>query len=229
MMTWKKYIPLTFAVAFAILSSASVYQFLKNRSDVSHAMPALTIPVVVAKTPLGIGEKITEKDLNLISLPTQTVPEDGYRSIHQVVGRTVKTSMKEREPIIEDKLLAQGENFSSLVPPGMMAVTVPIRNSEALAQILERGTVVDVLSLFQFEDTKIVTAETIVPSAHVIGVHKNSGTQAISKGRGSEGAAGTMEVTLVVTPLEAKRIVGVMSQGMIELVVRSNQTELVGK
>ncbi len=227
MMTWKKYIPLTLAVAFAILSSASVYQFLKNQSDVSHAMPALTVPVVVAKTPLGIGEKITENDLSLISLPTQTVSEDGYRSIHQVVGRTVKTNMKEREPIVEDKLLAQGENFSSLVPPGMMAVTVPIRNSEALAQILERGTVVDVLSLFQFEDTKIVTAETIVPKAHVIGVHKNS-AQAISKGRGQEGA-GTMEVTLVVTSLEAKRIVGVMSQGIIELVVRSNQAELAGK
>ena len=221
MNTWKKYVPLTFAVIFAMLSSASVYQFLKNRTDVSHAMPALTVPVVVAKAPIEIGKKITENDLSTISLPTETAPADGYRSANQVIGRTARVNMGEREPVIENKLLAKGENFSSLVPAGMRAVTVPIRDSEALAQILERGTVVDVLALFQYDDTKITTAETVVSKAHVIGVHRN-GPSSNNKGRPQQGEA-TMEVTLVVTPIQAKQIVSVMMQGMIELAVRSNQ------
>ena len=224
MITWKKYVPLTFAVIFAMLSSTSVYQFLKNRTDVSHAMPVLTAPVVVAKNPIEIGKKIAEHDLSVISLPAEAAPADGYRSVNQVVGRTMKVSVREREPILEDKLMARGESFSSLVPPGMMAVTVPVRNSEAMAQMLERGTMVDVLSPFRFEGSNIVTAETIVSKAHVIGVYQNSLTGG-SKRRLQE-SDNTMEVTLVVTPEQAKRIVGTMIQGIIELVVRSNQAEL---
>jgi len=165
MMALKRYIPLTFAVVFAFLSSVSVYQFLNNRSGLSHATALPTSPVVVVKQPIGIGEKITKEDLQVMSWPEEIVPQESFRSDRSIVGRTAKVNLTENEPLLESKLMAQGEGFSSLIPANMRAVTVSVKKSAALAEILERGTLVDVLSLFQFSETLMITAETIVEKA----------------------------------------------------------------
>jgi len=217
MITWKKYIPLTFAVAFAFLSSISVYQFLNDRSGISHANPMMTVPVVIAKQAIGIGAKITENDLEVVSWPEEITPQESFRSARGIVGRTLKTNISENEPLVESKLLASGENFSSLIPPGMRAVTVAVKKSAALAEILDRGSLVDVLSLFRFDDTGMITAEAIVEKALVIGVHIS---EVESKSRNNSERP-TMEVTLIVTPEEARHIVAMMNQSVIDLIVRN--------
>lgn len=221
MNTWKRYVPIGFAAIFAVISSVGVYHFLKDRSGVSQAaVPQVTmVPVVVAKNPIGIGEKVAEQNLEIASWPGEAVPENSFRSAKTIAGRTSRINISANEPLVESKLLADGENFSSLIPQGMRAATVSIKRSDALAQILERGGTVDVLSLFTFNDTKIVTAETIVEKARVIGVHKGNVTKSVS---GKTLEPEQMEVTLIVTPSEAKRIVAATSQGGIDLVVRND-------
>lgn len=222
MMTWKKYFPLGFAVLFAILSSVSVYQFLNDRggaSGISHANIATTLPIVVAKAQVGIGEKIKEHDLEVAAWPEKSVPQDSFRSLRPLVGRTAKFSLAANEPIMESKLLPEGENFSSLIPLGMRAVTVSVKQSEALAQILERGGLVDVLALVTFQQTGITSAKVIVEKARVISVHKAT----VETGRRGEQTTTDMEVTLIVTPKEAEWIIAAMSHGGIDLVVRNGQ------
>lgn len=220
MNTWKRYVPMAFAVIFAVLSSVSVYFFLKDRSGVSHASPISTLSVVVAKTPIAIGEKLKEHDLEAVSWPQEAAPKTSYRSVRQLIGKTARVNMDQNEPVLESKLLADGENFSSLIPEDMRAVTVAVKRSDALAKILERGTLVDVLSLFVYEETGIVTAETIVGKALVLSVHKEA--EAATNGRSQEKQK-QMEVTLIVKPKEAERIIAAMSQGGIDLVVRNDQ------
>ncbi len=221
MNTWKRYIPISFAVVFAVISSVGVYHFLKDRSGVSQAaVPQVTmVPVVVAKNPIGIGEKVAEQNLEIASWPGEAVPENSFRSAKTIAGRTSRINISANEPLVESKLLADGENFSSLIPQGLRAITVSIKRSDALAQILERGGSVDVLSLFTFNGTKVITAETIVEKARVINVYKGSVTKSTS-GRSQEPEQ--MEVTLIVTPNEAKRIVAATNQGGIDLVVRND-------
>ena len=221
MNTWKRYVPISFAIVFAVISSVGVYHFLKDRAGVSvAATPQMTmIPVVVAKNPIGIGNQIAEHDLEITSWPQEAVPEASFSSVKLVAGKTSRINIMANEPVLESKLLASGENFSSLIPQGLRAITVSIKRSDALAQILERGGTVDVLSLFTFNGTKIITAETIVEKARVISVYKGSVTKSTS-GRSQEPEQ--MEVTLIVTPSEAKRIVAATSQGGIDLVVRND-------
>ncbi|MBI1977627.1 MAG: Flp pilus assembly protein CpaB [Candidatus Omnitrophica bacterium] len=222
MMTWKKYFPLGFAVLFAILASVSVYQFLNDRggaSGISHANIATALPIVIAKAPVGVGEKIKEHDLEIVSWPEKSAPQDSFKSLRPLIGRTAKVNMAANEPIVESKLLPDGENFSFLIPLGMRAVTVSVKQSEALAQILERGGLVDVLALVTFQNTGIVSAKVIVPKARVIAVHKPT----VETGRRGEQTTSNMEVTLIVTPKEAEWIIAAMSQGGIDLVVRNSQ------
>ncbi|MBI4372297.1 MAG: Flp pilus assembly protein CpaB [Candidatus Omnitrophica bacterium] len=217
----KKYAPLTFAVIFAVLASASVYAFLKDRSNVVHASPAAMTPVVIAKHAIPIGTKLAEHDLSAVSWPQEAVPESSFRSVRPLIGRTARTSVETDEPILDSKLLAEGESFASLIPQGMRAVTVRVKQSAGLSRILERGTVVDVLSLFYNVQSQLVTAEVIVEKARVISIHDQ--TVAITKKGLTDNQADYMEATLVVTPEQAQWILAAANQGGIELTVRNDQ------
>ena len=218
---WKRYVPLTFAVTFAMLASVSVYFFLTGRSDVSHAAGVPSLSVVVAKYPITIGEKLEEADLNVISWPESSAPKDGFHSPRPAVGRIARLGIAENEPVLESKLLPQGEGFSALIPKGMRAVTISLRHSDALAEILSRGVLVDVMTLVQFESSNVVTAEVIVERARVLTVHNQKIQVSGSKAETRDPTR--MEVTLLVTPTQAKAAVAAMSQGVIELAVRDDQ------
>lgn len=217
--TWKRFIPLGIAGIFALVSTIGVYHFIKNRNAVSvAAVPQIvTVPVVIAKNPISIGAQVSEHDLELVQMAPGAVPKASFESIRSVAGRTSRVNIMPNEPVLRSNLLGDNENFSALIPQGMRAVTVSIKRSEALAQILQRGGTVDVLSFYTFNETNILTAETIVEQARVLGVHKG-GVEGAVKSAGN----GHMEVTLIVTPDEAKRIVAAMGQGGVELIVRND-------
>ena len=220
MNTWRRYIPISLAVVFAILASISVYFFLSDRNDVTHAAPILMTSVVVAKEHIAIGEKIAEHKLESSKWPNESIPENGFQSLRSVIGRTARVEINSNEPVLESYLLTQGENFSSLIPDGMRAVTVSIKHSDGLAQIMDRGTVVDVITLMTLKGTGAVIAGTVVERAHVIAVHKRDAEDML-KGDVPQ----NMEVTLIVNPDEAKRVITAMNQGGIELVVRNDKDE----
>ena len=221
MNTWRRYVPISLAVVFAFLASVSVYFFLSDRNDVSHAAPVSSMAaIVIAKEHIAIGEKIPEHKLELSKWPNEAVPENGFQSIRSVIGRTARYEINSDEPVLESSLLVQGENFSSLIPEGMRGVTVPVKRSDGLAQILERGTVVDVITLMTLRGTGAVIAGTVVERAHVIAVHKME-ANGLVKGE----VPNSMEVTLIVNPDEAKRIITAMNQGGIELIVRNDKDE----
>lgn len=222
MVLWKKYFPMAFAIVFATLSSVSVFHFLKNREGISQAQAIHMPSVVIARNPIAMGEKITEKDLGLTQWPEKSVPERSFRTPHSVVGRTCKLNINANEPIVEGKLLEEGENLSSLIPAGMRAITVPIKYSETMAQLLDKGALVDVMALYMFQDTGVVTAGVIVESARIITVHKNGSPLDAANAR-TEKRSSLMDVMLLVTPDQARGIVAAMSQGEIQLAVRNTQ------
>ena len=220
MNTWKRYVPISLAVVFAILASVSVYFFLSDRNDVIHAAPISMTSVVIAKEHIAIGEKIAGHKLEFVQWPNESVPENGFQSLRSVIGRTARFEINSNEPILESNLLVQGENFSSLIPDGMRAVTVSVKHSDALAQILDRGTVVDVITLITLKGTGAVIAGTVVERAHVIAIHKRDAGNVVKAEIPQD-----MEITLIVNPDEAKRIITAMNQGGIELVVRNDKDE----
>lgn len=221
MMILKRYFPLLFAVIFATLSSVSVYHFMKDRGGISHAAPSVeTLPVVVAKSPIALGERLTEENLKVVPWPRDAVPKESFQSIQPVIGRVAKTNLIENEPILTTKMMDDQENFSTLIPSNMRAVTVSVRRSQALQEILRRGTKVDVISIYE-NDIGPTTTKVIAQNVSVLAVHR--GTPGLSQDQDPK----MMEVTLIATPREAERLVAAMNKGVIQLAVRNAQDESV--
>ena len=221
MMTWKRYFPLVFAVIFATLSSVSVYHFLKDRGGVSQAAPGIeTLPVVVAKSAIALGERLTEENLKVIPWPRDAVPKESFQSIQPLIGRVAKTNLIENEPVLITKMMDDDENFSTLIPANMRAVTVSVRRSQALAEILRRGTKVDVISMYE-NDVGPPTTKVIAQNVSVLAVHRGSA------GLDPDQDPKMMEVTLIATPREAEWLVTAMNKGVIQLAVRNVQDEAV--
>ena len=222
MITWKRYFPLIFAVIFATLSSISVYHFLKDRGGISHAAPNTTemTQVVVAKSGIALGERLTEDNLKAVPWPRDVVPSESFRSIQPLVGKVAKTNIIENEPILATKLMEDDENFSTLIPSHMRGVTVSVRRSQALADILKRGTKVDVISMY---DNQVgpPTTKVIAQNVSVLAVHRGPA------GFNADQDPKTMEVTLIATPREAEWLVTAMNKGVIQLAVRNAQDEAV--
>ena len=217
---WKRYFPLTFALIFATLSSVSVYYFLRDRGGISHAASSSEgVLVIVAKSTIPLGKKIAESDLRAVPWPRDTVPEESFQTIQPLVGRIAKNNIVANEPVLSNKLMAEGENFSSLIPSDMRGVTVSVKRSQALADILVRGTTVDVISMYENE-VGPPTTKVIAQNVKVLAVHKG-GPEV--NGGGDEPK--DMEVTLIVTPREAEWLVTAMNKGVIQLAVRNAHSE----
>ena len=219
MTTLKRYFPFLFALIFATLASFSMYQFLRDRGNVSQAaLSTETIPVVVAKGPIAFGKKLTEEDLKTVPWPENSVPEQSFQSIDPLIGRVTRTYLVENEPVLSTKLISEGENFSSLIPPHMRGVTVTVGRSQALADILVRGTTVDVIAMY---DNQVgpPTTKVIAQNVSVLAVHK--GSPDIDPEREPK----NMEVTLLVTPREAEWLVTATNKGVIQLAVRNSKEE----
>ena len=112
MNTWKRYVPISFAIVFAVISSVGVYHFLKDRAGVSVAatQQMTMIPVVVAKNPIGIGNQkvnplkskvmaragpaATLKDIRIkVILPSKTPKEPGTKET-KLINLTKEKTIK---------------------------------------------------------------------------------------------------------------------------------------
>ena len=212
----RRYLPVVLAFVFATLSSVSVYQYLNGRERVSVAKVDPTIPVVVAKRDMTPGVRLTAEDLSVQNWPKEIMSERYFRSPKELVGRTLRTSVISEEPLTASKLMQEGENFASLIPPDMRGVTITVRRSEALTKLLERGSVVDVIALF--DDGKNTPAPKVIAQAvRVLAIHDHA--DLLSTERGPR----QMEVTLMVSPRDAEWIVMAMNKGVVELVLRNER------
>lgn len=209
------------ALFFATLASTAVYQTLHSHSQ-GHALAKAesTIPVVVAKRDLAVGKRLTREDLTVQSWPKEITSERYFRSPKDLLGRMLRSSVVSEEPFTPSKLLEEGENFSSLIPSHMRGVTLVVRRSDALVKLLERGSLVDVIGLFE-NSGGVTTTKVIAQAARVLAVHEK-----IDPLRADQ-TSKQMEVTLMVKPQDAERLVLAMNKGIVEIVIR-NQHEPVG-
>ena len=111
--------------------------------------------------------------------------------------------------------MREGENFTSFIPSHMRGVTISVRKSYTLAKLLESGSLVDVIAMF--DDGKVTPKTKVIAQAvRVLAIHDRG---ALNPDRASQ----EMEVTLMVTPQDAEWIVMAINKGVVELVVRNER------
>ena len=222
----KRNIPLALALLFAVFSSFGVYNFLKSREGgVVHATVASTLPVVVAKHSLSVGIKLSADDLITQDWPGEIVTGQYFQNPKQLVGRVLRANIAADEPLTVAKVLKEGDNLSNLIPGNMRAVTVSIPRSATLARVLERGSFVDVISVFAGEERQM-NSRVIAQAVRVLAVDDSMATinQKQPDTAKKPAVPSTMEVMLLVTPRDADWIVYARNQGTIEIVMRNERT-----
>lgn len=119
-------------VAKVWLPNASAGATRAAAADVQSA--ALT-PVVAASGAVAFGQKLEAKNLTIIRMPANAVPEGAYTSVKQVLGLdggapVTLTALVNREPILPAKVSGGGArpSVAAIISPGMRAYTIKVND-----------------------------------------------------------------------------------------------------
>src|SRR6266404_9947107 len=115
---------LTGAVICGLLAVMLVTRYLSSVQEYTKDLNN----VVVAKSAIPLGAKITIEQLALTPIPNGSAPEGVFRKLEQAVGRVAVTPIGVREPITTMKLAPEGvgAGLSAVIPEGYRAMTVKV-------------------------------------------------------------------------------------------------------
>src|SRR5260370_15967971 len=105
--------------------------------------------VVVAKTEIPLGAKITLEQIALTPIPNGSAPEGVFRKLEDAVGRVAVIPIGVREPITNLKLAPAGigAGLQAVIPEGYRAMTVKVDDIVGVSRFVMPGSFVDVVAV----------------------------------------------------------------------------------
>jgi pilus assembly protein CpaB len=206
------------SVLLALLVSGIFYQ-ITVRANSPRKEKYETKDLVVATTDLPLGATVKPSDLHIVKWPADTYPKGGFSKIEDVVDRAVVSNILADEPLVAGRLSEKnaGVGLSSVIPPGMRAVSVAVNNVIGVAGFVLPGTRVDVLVTGQApgggDNNRMTT--TVLENILVI----SAGTKMQPDARGQP--ENVPVVTMLVTPEQAELLTLAANEGRIQLVLRN--------
>lgn len=159
----KKNIFIIIFIILAIIASATIYYFVKSLSP--------TVPVVVAKETIKVGQVLEQKDLSITYLPPSSVPNSAFTTMQDLVGKTIISGPIIYGDMIRQEHLSAVGSLKSLLhtftPEGWHAIELPAGMGLGL-QGLKKGDYIQVYG-DTFTEEGII-AGLIVPDAIVLSV-----------------------------------------------------------
>ena len=136
---------LTGAVICGLLAVMLITQYLATVQNYAKDLNN----VVVAKTEIGLGTKITADQLALLPIPNGSAPEGAFRKLEDAVGRVAVIPIGVREPITELKLAREGmgAGLGAVIPEGYRAMTVKVDEIVGVSGFVMPGSFVDVVAV----------------------------------------------------------------------------------
>ncbi len=178
--------------------------------------------VVVAKSEISLGAKITAEQLTLTPMPNGSAPEGAFRKIEEVVGRVAITPIGVREAITNLKLAPEGigAGLSAVIPEGYRAMTVKVDDVVGVSGFVMPGSYVDVIAVIvpvnQTSASQGPISKTVLQNIKVLA----SGAK-IDSPENQRVPSDVKAVTLQVTPEQAEKLVLAANEGKLQLVMRN--------
>jgi pilus assembly protein CpaB len=178
--------------------------------------------VVVARTEIPLGEKITAEQVAFAQIPNGSVPEAAFRKMDDVVGRVAITPIGVRETITSMKLApaGTGAGLSMVMPEGYRAMTVKVDDVVGVSGFIMPGSFVDVVAIIvpasQARATNRVISRIVLRNIKVLA----SGAK-LDSPENQRQSSQVKAVTLQVTPEQAERLVLAANEGKLQLVKRN--------
>lgn len=180
--------------------------------------------VVVAAVSIPFGRTIEAKDLRMMQLPPEAVPEGSFAKIEDVVGRVSSQSLYAGEVVLTGRVAEHlgGSALAAVLEPGMRAITVRVDDVAGVAGFLLPGNLVDIVSSKRSGGQREVESRTILQQIKVLAVD-----QIATQERDSPVIV--RAVTLAVTPRQAERLFEATQEGKVQLTLRNPLDESVSE
>jgi pilus assembly protein CpaB len=212
-----------FAVVFGLLAVFVAQSWLSNQAAMqaknrgAEKAAIVTRTIVVAKQPLRYGTELNASMLKEVPWVTDAMPPGSFSKISDLLGggrRIVLASMETNEPVLAVKVTGKGERatLSTLVGPGMKAVTIRVNDVEGVGGFVLPGDHVDVV-LTRNKSGSAPTSEIVLQNARVLAVDQSADDRAVK-------ATVSKSVTLEVTTVEAQKVWLAASVGSLSLLLR---------
>jgi pilus assembly protein CpaB len=209
-------------IFMAIISGAvatyGIHNYIENQALKQEKPKVIVAPVVIAAHNLPSGVTLEPNLLKIREWPVDIIPPGSFVDSTQVVNRVTKTEIYANEAVIENKLAPKGSvgGVTSLIPPGMRAITVAVNIVSGVAGFILPNTRVDVLTTVSNSNqakTKIILQNVLVLAVDQT-YRKNDDDPVTVK-----------SVTVLVTPEEAEKLTLATTEGKLHLVLRNSSDE----
>src|SRR6266540_5273608 len=178
--------------------------------------------IVIAKTEIPLGGKITAEQVTLAPIPNGSAPQDAFRNVDQVVGRVAITPIGIRDTITKIKLAPEGTGagLSAVIPEGYRAMTVKVDDVVGVSGFIMPGSFVDVVAivvpLAQAGATNGPISKIVLQNIKVLA----SGAK-IDSPEDQRQPSQVKAVTLQVTPEQVEKLVLASNGSRLQLVMRN--------
>ena len=219
-------------LAVGLVASRGVLGLIAG-GDPHHAVhPVETVDVVTASRTLYQGVALTPADVYVAKVPVSYLPtvadaQSGdlaparvFAATEGLVGQVPRERILANEIIRPERLAdgGAGIGLNAVIPRGMVAVSLNLRDADAVSWLLEPGTFVDVLSTFEDKLGEPRT-ETILQAVFVLGVNSRA------QGESTEDAAArgrqAPSVTFLVSSRQAEQLALADEVGALSLTMRN--------
>ena len=180
--------------------------------------------VVVANSTLPMGTTIAGIDLKTVKVAKGTTPKGSFTTVDELVGRVVKETIIEGEPIVAARLSSKeaGAGLTALIPEDMRAMAVKVNEVIGVAGFIHPNDRVDVIAVMPADSTsqnpvdKLPRAKVILQNIQVLAC----GQEMVDESKGQKPKPVTV-VTLLVLPEDAERLALAAEEGHIRLAMRN--------
>lgn len=212
--------------AGAWVSAALLTWFVFSRA--TSANTEKMVEVYAASNDLPAGTRVKKSDIKKVRVPEKDAPRMAILNEASILDRVVLTSVSAGEAFVVGKTASSSgaEGASSLIQPGLRAISIPVTDSTAAGGLIQPRSKVDVLFTRTGSMREAITA-TIAQDVQVMSIGRVTEVNTI----GPDGkpvaaptaAAGTQTraAVLLVTPEQASRIELAKNQGKVSLVLRN--------
>ncbi|MCB9680276.1 MAG: Flp pilus assembly protein CpaB [Alphaproteobacteria bacterium] len=213
---------LIFSLLGALTVTFMIYQLIQDaRRGVVTQKPQTRSEVVVAAADIPPGWTIKSEHLSMRQLPETYIPDEVYRRAEDVVGRVAMERILGGEFIREERLAdpEAGTGLPAIIPRGMRALQVPVKNASAVSGFVEPGNFVDVVAVCTA--TKPPEVRTLLQAVTILAVNDRM-TDAAYYGRDRAQRRVAPSVTMALTPQDAEKVKHAFASCRITLTLRND-------
>ena len=196
-----------------MLLSVLLYSRIKRQ----YAAMSQPVKIVAAAHALEPGTSLTADSLTQIDWPVNLPLDGSITQASDAIGRIVLYPVADKEPIRGPMLAAPGASagLTAKIPDGMRAVAVETNDVSNVSGFLFPGCHVDVLVTFRPEAGRESMTATVLQNTQVLSTGEK--LQADPSGKPES----VRQVTLLLTPDQAEKMVLAANQGTVQLALRN--------